>query len=228
MRTLALRALALSAIFGLVACNGESGERAEGTTTTVRQEDTTETASPGLELDESDLEAALLSVEDLPPGYRLDPSTEDDDEPFCEGHDPNEDHPYQADLDAFFVQSDFGPFISHSVGMWASQDEAADYMAAVREAVESCGVYTYTEDDMEWERQLAPLSFGKYGDETVPAAISLSTEGFAASGHIVLIRHGAFVHGVGYLDSGEASIDQTTEFVELAERKVATALAAGN
>lgn len=229
-----------SLLFGLaltvlgVACGGASDDpvRSEGSVTPSEQSTTTTTAAPtttsttakkqGLTAEK--LQAALLTVDDLPTGYAVSPPDEDEDDDsddeFCEAIDPGKTVPPAIEKEVAFQKGSFGPFLSSGLMLFSGDDQAKRYMAESRKILDTCASYEQTEDDGTKSKvTITKMSFDKVGDETL--AMKISVQGtFPMSGDMIFARRGDVILGVANLALGSADTSETVKAMSKADEKL--------
>jgi len=183
----------LAILLLLVGCGSDDdSDRAdtleETTSTTAANDTTTTSEAEGAEsgpVTQEALNAALLTVDDLPSGSAVSPPSEDEeDDDFCEEAPQYRQPVMEAEVE--FQESDFGPFAFEAIGTY---DDASAYMDEIRAAVEACRDFTETDEDgSESKGSFQPLSFPKFGKETFATRLSGEGGGFPFSGDIVIVR----------------------------------------
>lgn len=201
---------------------GDAPERAqtvEATTTTTAAGETTTTEGS---IDQSQLDAALLTIEDVPPGYTeyTDPNA-DDDSSFCEGSDPTEEFPEIAKAEVQFSQGgETGPFIFDSVVLFAPGD-AENFMQAVTDALTACQTFTQTDSDgTVLDVTLSPISFPSLGDQTLATNLTIDDGTLSALGDFVFVRNGDTVTYIATLGVGENDSTVTEAMARRAQEKL--------
>jgi hypothetical protein len=219
------------ALFGS-ACGGGAGEktvRAGGSVgepepTTTTQASTTTMTAKKAPLTAAALQEALLTVEDLPPGYALSPPDEDDgddtDDTYCDGADPAKAVPPALEQEIGFRKGPLGPFLSQSILQYTVADEAQRYMAEFRRILDNCSSYDRTGADGETSTvTVTKMSFGPVGDDTL--AIKFTVQGASPfSGDTVLVRHDGIVLAVATMTLDGADTGDTIKAVVTAHEKL--------
>src|SRR5690606_8753859 len=121
---------------------------------------------------EEELAASLLTLDDLPSGWIMDPDANEEESVNVEEERETysflcEELPRRALLtvDADFQKGDFGPFLTHSLTLYPP-GTAADALADIRDAVEACSEYETTLDDgTPTTMRVQPMSFAQLGEE---------------------------------------------------------------
>jgi hypothetical protein len=121
---------------------------------------------------EEELTTALLTLEDLPSGWIIEPGTSEEES----GNVEEEGETYSflcAELprralltvDKDFQKGDFGPFLTHSMTLYPP-GTATDALADIRDAVEACSEYETTLDDgTVATMRVQPMSFAQLGED---------------------------------------------------------------
>ena len=203
----------VSALVVITACGGnETPERAGS----AAPKGATSNYSP---LSKVELKSVLLSIDDMPTGFAVDPdpSDDEDDDDFTSG-DPGckalvesseDDKNKVADKDASFTQGDFGPFVSESVSI-VKKGTASDGFADARDGLGKCKSYVAGKGDDAAKFKVGAMSFPNLGDETLAYQLSGEASGFPFTGHIVAVRLGdniVFLSGVAI---GTSALDPST------------------
>lgn len=185
-----LSALAFAVVLIASACS--ESEKAEETTATTELEATTTTA-PRV-LDATELDAALLTLGDLPPGW-VEMPPEDSESPTTElcpgGQTPlkQEEHPT---AEVSFSQGDYGPIIGQGL---ASAPDTEAHFDDITQAFDSCIGQTWTEDfdGTTVELTMTEVSSAQVGDETAAYRMSGSdSEGLITlTGDYVVVMNGS-------------------------------------
>lgn len=196
-------------------------------------EDTTAPSSGGDATSEDALHDKLLTVDDLPEGWTVDPSadddsgdddsdsSEDDDEttPDClkaaEGDDSS-----TASADADFIKGEDFPSLSESLDVYP-HDTIEDELATVIDVLDTCGDFHFTSDEVEISGSITRVaSFPKFGDESAAWRMQMSAYGVAFDFAIVFVRQGDIALSVFYGDQGTDAVQQVQPLVQLALAKV--------
>lgn len=236
-RRVAIGIVAL-ALFGS-ACGGGAGERTvraggsvgepESTTTTQASTTTTQASTTTMTVKKSPLtpealQTALLTVEDLPPGYAQSPLDEDDgddtDDAYCDGADPAKTVPPALEKEISFQKGALGPFLSQSILQYTVADEAERYMAEFRSILDNCSSYDRTGDDGETSTvTVTKMSFDTVGDDTL--AIKFTVQGTSPfSGDMVFVRQDGIVLAVATMTLDSADTGDTIKAVAKAHEKL--------
>jgi hypothetical protein len=180
--------LALTAV-AVTGCGTDRPERAD----TVSGSETTQTQQPagteapkaaGRTLTDKQAKAALLTVQDLPTGWSVDPDASSDDqgddddsritEPAAcadlfDSLDDGKDS--VAEATGNYTAGGFGPFLEHTVT--SHSKDPADGMDAVTAALSECPKFTMTDaDGTKMQMKVSALSFPNLGDRTLALRMS--------------------------------------------------------
>lgn len=154
-------------------------------------------ASPAVVLDESQVEAALLTIDDLPDGWAINPDASDvldgDDgdgdgkggAPGCLGEveDGETFEPLAESSVEFEVDDGFGvPALSSSVATFASEDEVSDQMDKLREVLSDCDPIDYTDPDDGTQISLTFETDDEPSSPDVDEQLNLTATGTISSG----------------------------------------------
>jgi hypothetical protein len=170
-----------------------------------------------------DVEAALLTLNDMPTGWTQDPEqdTDDDDATFCDVE-PLDEVQAVDDASANFSAGDFGPLLSHSVGVFEDQDAEAA-MDSFMDALEGCTEWTDETEDGPVTFRPTPLAFPSFGDDTVAVRIGAESELFDMTLDMVVWRRANVVSLITVVEVfGTPDAEQTEEFVTVADERLAS------
>lgn len=163
----------------------------------------------------ADLEKALIKLSDLPTGWTADTSIDDssDDEPgVCNMLSINAEHPAARKAEASFTGGQLGPFLNQLIAEY-NDDEAEIAIQSGRDAI-ACGSWT-DGDGVEWT--INEMSFPDVGDEKIAIKVTGTSDGFAITAEMIVIRDGNKLISVTH--SGLGSVDSS-----LTEQVVRTSL----
>lgn len=150
-------------------------------------------------LGDEQIKDALLSLDDMPSGWSIDDSEDEDDadtetssdDPACNAlmgaFEGDEDEAF-GEGDVSFTQSEFGPFLSQAI---ASQegDAIEKTMGELRQAFETCTSFTDTESDgTKTTFKVSEMSFPDLGDETLAVKLAGDADGFSFTAPLVVTR----------------------------------------
>ena len=199
-----------------------TADEAEG----VSQPESTPTpAGEAVEITAEELSAALLTLDDMPTGWTISPPDEDDDDDGTElcGQEFGEVAEAVDRAEASFNQSDLGPFIVQTLGLFR-EGEAGQNLALFVEAAGSCSEWTAVDSEGEetnW--RISALSFPKFGDETFafrlssdPTIIGIVTV------DAIIVRRGDVILLLAHLAFGFEGVDSelTESLTRIADEKL--------
>ncbi|MBW3546535.1 MAG: hypothetical protein KY452_00140 [Actinobacteria bacterium] len=210
------------------ACGGESGD------TTGKGD---ERPAGGL-----DVEAAVLTLDDMPAGWTTRPGggdTDDERASLCPGlHRSEIAVDADASAEAKFQKDAAGPFATHFVAVF-DHGRAPDVLARARKAVDGCGEIEITQEDgTVIAGGLFPVNFPELGDETFAARLQGTMTGppddpelagleFPVAADFVLVRNGDALTGISHVavdagpyGGGELDSAVTEELVRRAVGKL--------
>ncbi|MFS0883631.1 hypothetical protein [Aeromicrobium sp. 179-A 4D2 NHS] len=150
----------------------------------------------------ADIDDALLTVDDLPAGWSVDPDGSDDgddsktssDSPECdllvaamEADDDSGATPV-GEGEATFRKSKRGPFLLQSITSFEG-NEAKKSVKAFRTAFETCDSFTETGDDgTKVTFKVSPMAFPSLGDDTVALRLSARSAGIRVVAPLIVVR----------------------------------------
>lgn len=169
-------------------------------------------------LSEAELRAALLTVQDLPTGYTLDSSPDEDDDEPLQGDDcaarfealdeANEDPAAEAEVD---FEGGFGVLLSESLSSYDDKDQLEEAFDKFASLASDCPSFTDTDDDGTTTKfTLGALSFPKLGDETLAITLNVEAAEFNGKINIVVVQLGRNLMSVlqGGLTADAAVLEQ--------------------
>lgn len=171
-------------------------------------------------LTEAQLQAALLTVQDLPTGYTLAADDDDADDGGSAGGDDEcsrrfDDLDAEDDTEAPSAEVEFegglGVLLSQEVVSHEDEDALKERFDEIVDLVSDCPSFTDTDETgATTEVAIGPLSFPKLGDDTVALALSGQAEGFDIRLNMVFVRLGRNVMSVsqGGLAADAAALEQ--------------------
>ncbi|MBW3648756.1 MAG: hypothetical protein KY440_13475 [Actinobacteria bacterium] len=160
-------------------------------------------------LTEAQLKMALLTVTDLPTGYRLGTVEEDDDSKTTGTGASDEcsdkfkrlsdaEGTEAAKAEAAFEGGGFGTILEQSLESYEDEDVVQDRFDDVVEVLSECKTFSDTDKKgVKTDFTVGPLSFPKLGDDTVALAITGKSPDFTISLNVVIVRLGRNVMIVG-------------------------------
>jgi len=224
-----VRATACLAAIALMACGGGNDqartvpEPTPSAEPTVEMPTTSDESESAMEAPPADLESMVLTLDDMPSGWTTAPEMLSDDEAtgttFCGIDEAEIDVPDEAgaSVDAAFKQSDFGPFVFHTVGRVGDAGEATAALDRMLNAASQCSEWTETDDQgVETTWSITPLSFDNVGDDTIAFRLSSETEGMPVTVDMVMWNRGPVLSVVGLFGIGGTDADLLTELVGIA------------
>jgi hypothetical protein len=181
----------------------------------------TPTAPPDQNGDDSDLERALLTIEDFPAGWVVidfPDSGNDDDSPFvCDVPDPSDVVGHGAEADAAFQGGDLGPFYYYAIRAFASADDAEIVMQLLREGL-TCQEWE-DEDGLVW--MVSAVDFPEIGDETLAYRLSFTDESVGiVEFDMVFTRVDDVILFTNHFTLGAVDHEFTIEYASKATQKV--------
>lgn len=191
-------------------------------------------AAAGRQLTVAQLTAALLTVQDLPTGYSLDTSGDDDspdsssgDAPCARQFDNLENlnkHKDVTSAERDFTKGGFGPFVTETLASYRSDDAARDTMKVVTGLFQKCQSFTATDPDDKKKSTytIAPVSFPKIGDQTLAVTATIKSEDIEVTAVLAFARLGQ--HITYLAGAGLAGFDATE--LEQLMRKASSRLSA--
>lgn len=222
------RVLVTAALLGLAACGGGSdSDRA----TTIDPPAASGASSPEEEVEGGDktltaaqLKTALITVADLPTGYKVDPSPSDDDDdttksdnPACQKKfddlDAEDEKDDSVEAEAKFEGPGLGTVLQESLESYEDEDQIKDRFEEVASVLSDCPHFTTTDAKGEkLDYTISALSFPKLGDETLALGVSVKTPDITAVANIVVVRLGRNVMFVtqGGLTADVAALEQAS------------------
>lgn len=220
-------AVALAASLLLTACGSD-----EPTSTTdpgnAPAEQTAEAPAPEPEpLTQAELQAALVTLDDLPTGYSPDEVSEDDDDTEFESDNPEckdryallEDFGDDADVEAevAFAQEP-ATTVEHSWGTYStSGEELSAQFAAIESVVAECsqGRIISTDGTPPLDVTFTPISFPKLGDDSFAMNGEVSTDGFTVALTLAFVRVGQNVQTVFQGGLGQSDPELVAKVAQL-------------
>jgi hypothetical protein len=221
-----LAAASLIAALSLTGCSGSdradtAATTSSGATSAAPKQDKPKTKPLPTQ---AQVDKAMLKVTDLPTGYAVDPDPDSDDDSASQSSNPKctallektdakkkdasslGNAPRKAE--AAFQADDFGPFVSHNVGVWATDDGPKKGMDSFREVISTCRSWTETDKDgTKAKITLSALSFPKLADETIALRMRLELSGplkITANADVVAVRKDSAISVVTYTRIGPA------------------------
>lgn len=158
-------------------------------------------------LTQEQVDAALLTVAELPTGYSPDASNDGDDttdttEPaqcaqIFRGLEDSQAAVFKGE--ANFTAGGFGPLLSQTIGTYESSTEGV--VGAFIEAVSTCAAFTSIDaEGVRTEFTASALSFPNVGDATAATRLNASTRGFDLVYVVVSPGHNGMTLAAGGLE----------------------------
>jgi hypothetical protein len=209
------RVLILLSVFGLLlgACGGDNDKKSSSsddgsTSTTVKDGSGNDGGDSGGEADGA-LKAKLLTVSDLPAGFKEtkseerapDNSDSRDGSDFCpELQKLDKEHPGEREAEADFERTGTtgGVYVNEQVSRYKSSNSADDAFSAFENGFAKCKTFTQTDTDGTMTGSFEKTDFAKAGDDTyatVFTAKQTTTDGqnVELKGHFVAMREGKHI-----------------------------------
>jgi hypothetical protein len=158
---------------------------------------------------EESVRAALLTLQDMPTGWTTDPtpSTDSGTDTLCNIPSAKQQRLVFADLD--LQKSELGPFFSQTIGIYET-GAAKKLMDDAVKILETCREWETTNSDgTKFTLKLAPMSFGKVGEQTFAFRMTGTSGGFPIQADVVYSREGDVLMVVTYLTVGLNAPDTT-------------------
>jgi hypothetical protein len=176
-------------------------------------------ASPG----QNDLRSALLTVEDLPPGFAESSLPNDVDLGAVDGCpllDTERSREVAAEASVVFA-GPTGRFITEALEQMSPSD-ARESMAELARVPTECGTFTAQASGLDVAFAATKLDFASIGEETVAVRITAEIAGLGAGieEHVVAARRGDIVMTVIHIEPGSADRAATESVARRAYEKV--------
>lgn len=163
------------------------------------------------------LQADLLSINDMPAGWTTASSSGSSGLASCSALNNGSWRHLPSSAEAEFKRSSFGPYVDTKLIAGPAAQETAAWNAFTA-ASNECTSFTSTDSSGTTRWTLSGLSFPKYGDATFALAITgTSPQGISATGDVVIVRKGNVIAEVIVISIGSPD-------VSLAEQMVSTAV----
>jgi len=215
-RTLA-GAGALVALAGLAGCSSTSNGTPDPAGSGVRAAASDPAGKPTA----SDLKRQLLTLADLPAGWKVDNSDDgsDDnsDEPSCMKSMDSVPDP-KPEADVAFVQGGGFPLMAETVGYVGDRGE--HYMSLASTAFDGCTNVSLKADGDTMHGTIAAIAFPKLGDDLRAWRMSFTVQGIPFDFDVVLARKGSELLIAGYADLGSPDVSELESFTRKALAKM--------
>lgn len=178
-------------------------------------------------LGEVDLQAALLTLEDLPPGYAVVPIPTDEDVGATPcGSEGSPRGEADAQVRAHFCKGGFGPYISHIVSSFSGVRAKEGFEAAI-EVFEECRSWTTTDTNGNPATfTISLLSFPKLGDQSYAVTIDATYNIGVSRSELVLVRRGNLTFLLVSAIAGAAGVQVDTSLTRQLAREADMRLSA--
>lgn len=223
------RLMVILALALLTACGGGETDRAEtldpprpSDTSTTDASDSDGSGDVGADgaLSKSELEAALLTLQEMPTGFTLDDSGDDsentsDDECGRRYEDLSDagkaNVAAKADRD-FTKGGGFSTvFASQTLIAYVDEESATERLDSLSALMQECQEFEFEDDGEQYSMQLKPLSFPNMGDRTI--AVTVTAASSAVTVDLYLVHTLLGQHGQSIATGGIGGAD-----IELTER----------
>lgn len=213
----------------LAGCGGDGADD-RATTITPKTDGAASSAAAAPEgdgdktLTAAQVKSALLTVQDLPTGYSVDTSPEEESEDDITNSDDadcvakfkglndadNEDQSEQAK--ASFTGPGLGTVLEQGIESFDDEEVPEKRLKDVVEVLSDCPTFSSTEDGVKSDFSVSSLSFPKLGDDTVSLALTVKTPEVSVGLNIVLVRLGRNVMSVtqGGLATDVVALEQAS------------------
>lgn len=197
--------IALASTIGATACGSGGGDDSDRAQTISVPSSAAPPAAKGggdKTLTEAQLKDALLTVTDLPTGYKVDPDpSEDDDETTGENaecskkfkslDDDDTDGTKVAEMEANFEGPQLGSVLQQSLASYKNEDGLSEQFDKVASVLSECPRFSTVDKAGEkTDFTIGALSFPKLGDNTLALGINIKTPDISATANIVVVRVG--------------------------------------
>ena len=170
---------------------------------------------------QADLEQLLVPIDDMPSGYSMDASDDDDDDPtrLCGRPAISESIPHEAQAEVTYLGGQAGPGLFEQLTSYSSEGGATTALDAARDALGSCTEFEDTDDDGTVTRYtIAALSFDNIADDQIASALGSRVR--PVLGHVRHRRHAhagnviMLTGGLSVISAAGAGQLQPGDFVE--------------
>lgn len=227
----ALGVVVAALALGAAACGGSGGS--------VSVQEATTTSTTPATLSSSQLQRALLTLSDMPPGWTVDSSpgssSANASDALCPTGQATIKNETHSEAETSFTQGTTGPFVYQAL---ESAPDASGHMTDFKKAFDSCVGSTWTEDagGESMTVTLAEVSGAKIGDESASYRLTGQTDvsGVGLTADFVLARNGTVLElygGMSVTVPGQTTTQldpqQFASIVTTGNTKVSTALSGG-
>jgi hypothetical protein len=192
--------VALLAILGSVGCSTTSNGTPDPSGSGVKAPASDPAGNTTLTA--AEIKAQLLTVADLPAGWRIDNSDDGNDdsgEPSCmAGLDSVPDPSPEADVT--FVHRGGFPMLMEDVGYVGSS--GSRYLSLVAKALNGCTDVSFDADGETLRGTISALTFPQLGDEARAWSMAFTVQGIPFDFDLLFVRKGGELLMIGYADLG--------------------------
>jgi hypothetical protein len=193
------------------------------TTTKAATTPTTAAAAPAKPLTEAELQSRLVTTNDLPQGWSVDPSASNSnsngDLPEClkAVEVPNDPRPT---AEADFVRGEDFPTFSEELEAYADGEVAPELDRAIK-TVDGCGPFQFTSDGVDFSGSITRnASFPTFGDQSAAWQMTFQAGGYSFHFAIVFVRQGNVGMTVFYGGVADGALELAKPFVQKAVAKL--------
>lgn len=182
------------------ACGGSSASDRASTITQPKPKTGKAPAGSGKTLSESQLKGALLTVTDLPTGYKSVPVKPKSSSGPSKSDNADCAKRYKAidkvtDKASAKAEADFegpglGTVLQQNLASYADENQVKTGLATLTKLFSDCPTFSQTDADGKIDYTLSPLSFPKLGDETLAIGVTIKNSSITAAADIVISRLG--------------------------------------
>jgi hypothetical protein len=214
--------VAVVAALGLVGCSSTS----EGTPDSSGGGPSSGVRAPASDpagkatLTAADVRGQLLTVADLPAGWKVDNSddgNDDSDEPSCMKSLESLPDP-KPEADITFVQGDGVPMLMENVGYVGNAAER--YMSLAAKALDGCTNVSFDADGDTLRGTIGAMSFPKLRADARAWSMAFTIQGVPFDFDLVFARKGGELLMVGYADLGSPDVSELVSFTRKALAKL--------
>lgn len=230
-------ALSIAVLLLVPACGGSEGSSEDNRARTIEVAPTSAAPEPEGDgektLTEAELQAALLTVQDLPTGYTVGASDEEEEDRSTAGGSDEcsakfealgeaDEQDVSAEAEASFEGPSLGTILEQGLESYEDEDVPQQRFDDVLAVLSECPTFSDTDDaGSKTDYTVSSLSFPKMGDDTIALNIKVATSEFDGTVNFVVVRLGRNVMSVA---QGGLTADVPT--LELAVTKGLAKLAA--
>jgi hypothetical protein len=176
---------------------------------------------------DQELAALLLTVDDLPGGWSVDTSSDDDsdeesaedeDEPDCLKEAGDDTAEAEASID--FIQGDDFPALNESLESY-DPEHIADELHKAVEQIDGCGEFDMPTDEILLHGRVTRIDFKQVGDESATWSMELGAQGLTIEFLITYFRSGPIGASFSYAEPGAADQVLYEQLLDKAVAKLA-------